>query len=91
MVATGTQSVSGLVRRLESDGRHDYHDREDKLTILREALTQGASLAKGALRHGINANLLHKWIAHARLALIAERASCQTPTRRSCSRRSDRS
>ena len=30
--------------------------------IVREAMTPGVSLAKVALRHGLNANLLRKWV-----------------------------
>ncbi len=61
LVATDTQSQSVLVRRVKSDGRRVY-EREAKLAIVREAMTPGVSLAKVALRHGLNANLLRKWV-----------------------------
>jgi len=59
--ATDTQSHAGLVRRTKSDGRRVY-ERQAKLAIVREAMTPGVSLAKVALRHGLNANLLRKWV-----------------------------
>ena len=59
--ATQTQSDSSLVRRIKSDGRRVY-ERGAKLEIVREAMTPGVSLAKVALHHGLNANLLRKWV-----------------------------
>jgi len=59
--ATDTQSHSGLVRRVNADGRRVY-EQQAKLAVVREAMTPGVSLAKVALRHGINANLLRKWV-----------------------------
>jgi len=71
--ANETQSDSGLVKRVKSDGRRVY-DRNAKLAIVREAMTPGVSLAKVALRHGLNANLLRKWvIKHGGLAGAAAR------------------
>jgi len=61
LVGAETQSDSGLVRRIKSDGRRVY-ERSAKLAIVREAMTPGVSLAKVALRHGLNANLLRKWV-----------------------------
>jgi transposase-like protein len=46
---------------VKSDGRRVY-ERQAKLAIIREAMTPGVSLAKVALRHGLNANLLRKWV-----------------------------
>ena len=59
--ATDTQSHASLVRRIKSDGRRVY-ERGAKLAIVREAMAPGVSLAKVALRHGLNANLLRKWV-----------------------------
>jgi transposase len=59
--ATDTQSHSGLVRRVNADGRRVY-EQQAKLAVVREAMAPGVSLAKVALRHGINANLLRKWV-----------------------------
>ena len=59
--ATDTQSHSGLVRRVNADGRRVY-EQQAKLAVVREAMAPGVSLAKVALRHGLNANLLRKWM-----------------------------
>ena len=37
------------------------HDRDLKSRVLAECHTPGASVAKVALDHGLNANLVHKW------------------------------
>lgn len=76
MVVTDTQSQSGLVRRVKSDGRRVY-ERQAKLAIVREAMTPGVSLAKVALRNGLNANLLRKWVVKhgATAACIEPKAS----------------
>ncbi|QIL91528.1 transposase [Microbulbifer sp. SH-1] len=37
------------------------HSPELKAKILKECLEPGTSVASVALRHGINANLIHKW------------------------------
>lgn len=37
------------------------HDRELKRRELAECAAPGASVAKGAMAHGLNANLVHKW------------------------------
>jgi len=61
VTAENTQSEPGLVKRLKADGRRVY-EREAKLAIVREATQPGVSLAGVALRHGLNANLLRKWV-----------------------------
>lgn len=61
MEATDTQSHSGLVRRVNADGRRVY-EHQAKLAVVREAMAPGVSLAKVALHHGLNANLLRKWV-----------------------------
>ena len=38
-----------------------YHDDELKARVLAECAGPAASVAKVALAHGINANLVHKW------------------------------
>jgi len=37
------------------------HSAELKTRVLAECLQQGASVAKVAMTHGLNANLVHKW------------------------------
>jgi transposase len=53
--------VPGLVRGHKRDGRCIY-DREAKRELVRRSLQPGVSVAGLALAHGINANLLRKWI-----------------------------
>jgi transposase len=54
--------VPGLVRRQKVDGRCVY-DKAAKAELVRRCQRGGISVAKMALAHGINANLLRKWIA----------------------------
>jgi len=49
-----------VVRR-SSDGRRRYDDK-GKRALVEEALRSGVSVARLAQEHGINANLLRKWI-----------------------------
>jgi transposase-like protein len=53
--------VSNLVRGHKSNGRSIY-DREAKRELVRRCLQPGVSLAATALAHGVNANLLRKWV-----------------------------
>jgi len=53
--------VPGLVRGHKRDGRCIY-DRKAKRELVRRCLQPGVSVAGLALAHGINANLLRKWI-----------------------------
>ena len=59
------------------DGKRRF-DRRTKQRLVEACLEPGASVAGLALRHGVNANLLHKWIKlhEQRLA----NASTQSPT-----------
>jgi transposase-like protein len=54
--------VPGLVRRQNVDGRCVY-DKAAKAELVRRGQRPGVSIAKLALAHGVNANLLRKWIA----------------------------
>jgi transposase-like protein len=54
--------VPGLVRRQNVDGRCVY-DKAAKAELVRRCQRPGVSIAKLALAHGVNANLLRKWIA----------------------------
>lgn len=50
------------------------HDPELKRQVLAECASPGASVAKVAMSHGLNANLVHKWrrsAAHVRDGAIA--------------------
>ena len=53
--------VPGLVRGQKRDGRCVY-DRQAKRELVRRCQQPGVSVAALALAHGLNANLLRKWI-----------------------------
>lgn len=53
--------VPGLVRGHKRDGRCVY-DRQAKRELVRRCQEPGVSVAGMALAHGINANLLRKWM-----------------------------
>ncbi len=55
-----------IVTGIQRDGRRRY-DKESKLALARACLQPGISLAAMALKHGINANLLRKWVANCQL------------------------
>jgi len=56
--------VSGLVRGHKRDGRSIY-DRTANRELVRRCQQPGVSVAATALAHGLNANLLRKWITMA--------------------------
>lgn len=56
--------VPGLVRGHKRDGRCIY-DRAAKQELVRRCQQPGVSVAATALAHGLNANLLRKWITMA--------------------------
>lgn len=53
--------VPNLLRGRKSNGRSIYH-REAKRELVRRCLQPGVSLAATAIAHGINPNLLRKWV-----------------------------
>lgn len=53
-----------LVERTREDGRHVYR-KEGKAALVAACSQPGASVAALALAHGVNANLLRKWITRA--------------------------
>ncbi len=53
-----------LVARTREDGRHVYR-KEGKAVLVAACAQPGASVAAIALVHGVNANLLRKWITRA--------------------------
>jgi transposase-like protein len=61
-----TEHDSELLQRLvvgsKRDGRRRY-DKQAKTELVQACLKPGVSVARVALDHGINANLLRKWIA----------------------------
>lgn len=59
-----------IVTGTRRDGRRRY-DRQSKQALVKACLQPGVSLAGMALKHGINANLLHKWVVRYQLACDA--------------------
>ena len=53
--------IANLVKVRHSTGRCTY-DKAAKRELVRRCLQPGVSLARTALEHGINANLLRKWV-----------------------------
>lgn len=58
-----SEVLSGLVLGRIRDGRCRY-DPQVKQELVRRCLQPGVSVAAMAMRHGVNANLLRKWITH---------------------------
>lgn len=53
---------SRLVAGFERDGRRRRFDPQAKLELVQACLQPGVSVARMALEHAVNANLLRKWI-----------------------------
>ena len=69
------ETVPGLVRGQKRDGRAKY-DPVAKAELVRRCREPGVSVAGLALAHGLNANLLRKWITQdERRGPRAERAA----------------
>ncbi len=64
-----TESNSELLKRLvigsKRDGRRRY-DKQVKQELVRACLQPGVSVARLVYEHGVNANLLRKWIDQSR-------------------------
>jgi transposase-like protein len=61
------------VRTTEADlrdgrARRRRHSAEFKALVIAKCGTPGVSIAAVAMRHGLNANLLRRWVAEARVA-----------------------
>jgi hypothetical protein len=54
--------VPNLVRLRKSNGRCVY-DKAAQRELVRRCLQPGVSLARTAMEHGVNANLVRKWVA----------------------------
>jgi transposase len=61
MTEPSIELVPNLIRGRKSNGRSIYH-REAKRELVRRCLQPGVSLAGIAVAHGINPNLLRKWV-----------------------------
>ena len=84
--------VADLVRGRKRDGRSIY-DRRAKQELVRRCQQPGVSVAATALAHGLNANLLRKWITMASgrrasgvngKAVLPTRGNSDFPTRLRC-------
>jgi len=73
-----TEKITVLSRPLvvghKRDGRCCY-DREAKRALIEACLQPGVSVARMALEHGINANLLRKWISRNRGPVASDTAN----------------
>lgn len=58
-----TELKERLIKGRKRDGRCIY-DEQAKSELIRACLKRGVSVARMALEHGINANMLRTWIAH---------------------------
>ena len=68
----------GLVVRRKRDGRRVYSPRH-KRAIVEQCLQPGVSVAGIALAHGINANLVRKWIVKQQRTAPAAKPSSPVP------------
>lgn len=71
-----SEVLSGLVLGRIRDGRCRY-DPQVKQELVRRCLQPGVSVAAMAMRHGVNANLLRKWITHWRSCNAMQQAVCE--------------
>jgi transposase len=62
MTEMNSELLNRLVTGRKQDGRRTY-DPQAKRELVRECLKPGVSVARMAMQHGINANLLRLWIA----------------------------
>ena len=61
MTVTSADLVPNLVVGHKSDGRCVY-DKAAKRQLAQRCLQPGVSLARTAMEHGVNANVLRKWV-----------------------------
>ena len=61
MMENNSEALNGLVLERRRDGRCRY-DPQVKQELVRRCLQPGVSVARVAIQHGVNANLLRKWI-----------------------------
>ena len=61
MKGSGGVLVSGLVVSTDEEGRRVYSE-SGKRALVERALEPGVSVSRLALDHGVNSNLLRKWI-----------------------------
>lgn len=73
-----TERIAELSKRLvvghKRDGRSCY-DTEAKRELIEACMRPGVSVARMALQHGVNANLLRTWITRYRQAMVGDVAA----------------
>ena len=81
MMENDSEVLSGLVLARQRDGRCRY-DPQVKQELVRRCLQPGVSVAGMAMQHGVNANLLRKWITQrqSRNAIAVQIAAPQDPS-----------
>lgn len=74
-----SEVLNGLVVGHKRDGRCRY-DPQVKQALIRQCMMPGVSVARMAMQHGINANLLRTWITKAQIsnAPAVQRAVSET-------------
>lgn len=74
-----SEVLNGLVVGHKRDGRCRY-DPQVKQELIRQCMMPGVSVARMAMQHGINANLLRTWITKSQSskALTVQRAVSET-------------
>ena len=77
-----SEVLSGLVVGHKRDGRCRY-DPQVKQELIRQCMMPGVSVARMAMQHEINANLLRTWITKSQSskAITVQRAVCETAAR----------
>ena len=77
-----SEVLNGLVVGHKRDGRCRY-DPQVKQELIRQCMMPGVSVARMAMQHGINANLLRTWITKSQSskAITVQRAVCETAAR----------
>ena len=73
-----SEVLSGLVVGHKSDGRCRY-DPQVKQELIRQCMKPGVSVARMAMQHSVNANLLRTWITKAQRATHMQSKRPGTP------------
>ena len=74
-----TEVLSGLVVGHKSDGRCRY-DPQVKQELVRQCMRPGVSVARMAMQHAVNANLLRTWITKAQDTIAKQMAPLKDTT-----------
>ena len=74
-----SEVLNGLVVGHKRDGRCRY-DPQVKQELVRQCMMPGVSVARMAMQHGINANLLRSWITKSQSSntVTVQRTVCET-------------